>query len=160
MKIQIGNFEIGRGRTFIIAEIGNNHNGSYDRAIQMIDRVAELGVDCVKFQMRNFDRVYRKRTLRKDGEDLGTEYILDLLHRFELSVDEHKRLAEYCSRKGILYLCTPWDESSVDTLEKFDVPAYKVASADLTNLPLLDKLCVTGKPLILSTGMSLSLIHI
>jgi len=156
MKIQIGSFEIGAGRTFIIAEIGNNHNGSFDRAIEMIDRAAEMGVDCVKFQMRHLEEVYRKRSLNKDGEDLGTEYILDLLNRFELGIDEHRRLAEYCSRKGILYLCTPWDALSVDVLEKFDVPAYKVASADLTNLPLLDRLVSTGKPLILSTGMSRS----
>lgn len=154
--IKIGNFEIGRGRTFIIAEIGNNHNGSYARAIEMIDRAVEIGVDCVKFQMRHLGEVYRKRSLNKDGEDLGTEYILDLLHRFELNVDEHRKLSEYCFDKGILYLCTPWDALSVDVLETFNVPAYKVASADLTNLPLLDKLVDTGKPLILSTGMSKS----
>ena len=102
MKIQIGNFEIGSGRAFIIAEIGNNHNGSFDRAIEMIDRAAEMGVDCVKFQMRHLGEVYRKRSLNKDGEDLGTEYILDLLHRFELSIDEHRRLAKYCAHR---YLC-------------------------------------------------------
>lgn len=156
MKIQIGNFEIGGGRTFIIAEIGNNHNGSYDRAIEMIDCAAEIGVDCVKFQMRHLEEVYRKRSLGKDGEDLGTEYILDLLNRFELGVDEHRRLSEYSNSKGIMYLCTPWDALSVDALEKLNVPAYKVASADLTNLPLLDRLVSTGKPLILSTGMSKS----
>jgi len=156
MKIQIGNFEIGGGRTFIIAEIGNNHNGSYDRAIKMIDCAAEMGVDCVKFQMRHLEEVYRKRSLGKDGEDLGTEYILDLLNRFELGVDEHRRLSEYSNSKGIMYLCTPWDALSVDVLERLNVPAYKVASADLTNLPLLDRLVSTGKPLILSTGMSKS----
>jgi N-acetylneuraminate synthase len=156
MKIQIGNFEIGSGRVFIIAEVGNNHNGSYDRAIEMIDRAVEMGVDCVKFQMRHLGEIYRNRSLNKDGEDLGTEYILDLLQRFELGLDEHRRLADYCSHRGILYLCTPWDARSVDVLEKFDVPAYKVASADLTNLPLLDKLVSVGKPLILSTGMSRS----
>lgn len=156
MKIQIGNFEIGTGRTFIIAEIGNNHNGSFDRAIDMIDKAIEMGVDCVKFQMRHIGEIYRKRSLNKDGDDLGTEYILDLLHRFELGADEHLRLAEYCSLKGILYLCTPWDALSVDVLEKFGVLAYKVASADLTNLPLLNRLVGTGKPLILSTGMSRS----
>lgn len=154
MNIKIGNFEIGSGRVFIIAEIGNNHNGSYDRAVEMIDRAAEIGVDCVKFQMRHLDEVYRKRSLNKDGEDLGTEYILDLLRRFELSEDEHRRLSEYCYHKQILYLCTPWDSMSVDFLEKLNVPAYKVASADLTNLPLLARLAQTGKPLILSTGMS------
>ena len=154
MKIKIGNHEICAGRAYVIAEIGNNHNGSFDRAIEMVDLTCDIGADCVKFQMRYLDEVYRQRTLRKDGEDLGTEYVLDLLRRFELSVDEHRKLSEYCAQKGIQYLCTPWDARSVDVLESFCVPAYKVASADLTNLPLLDKLAKTAKPLILSTGMS------
>jgi sialic acid synthase SpsE/sugar phosphate isomerase/epimerase len=154
MTIKIGDFEVGGNRAFVIAEIGNNHNGSFERAIQMIDLAAEMGADCVKFQMRHLDQLYRKRTLLKDGEDLGTEYVLDLLRRFELSIAQHKQLSEYCVKKGILYLCTPWDAQSVDVLEDLAVPAYKVASADLTNLPLLDKLCFTAKPLILSTGMS------
>lgn len=154
MKIKIGNHEIGAGRVYVIAEIGNNHNGSFECAVKMIDLALDAGADCVKFQMRHLEEVYRQRTLRKDGEDLGTEYVLDLLRRFELTVDEHRKLAAYCTTKGILYLCTPWDSTSVDILESFPVPAYKVASADLTNLPLLDKLAKTGKPLILSTGMS------
>lgn len=154
MNIEIGRHIIGASRAFVIAEIGNNHNGSFERAIQMIDLAVEIGADSAKFQMRNLDEVYRQRTLRKDGEDLGTEYVLDLLRRFELCVEDHRRLADHCAKKGILYLCTPWDARSVDILEGFGVPAYKVASADLTNLPLLDKLASTGKPLILSTGMS------
>lgn len=154
MNITIANKIIGRGRAYVIAEIGNNHNGSVTRAIKMIDLAHSAGADCVKFQMRNLDEVYRQRTLRKDGEDLGTEYVLDLLRRFELSVEEHQQLSEYCRKKNIVYLCTPWDARSVDVLESFDVPAYKVASADLTNLPLIDKLTKTLKPLILSTGMS------
>ncbi len=154
MNITIEKNTIGAGRTYVIAEIGNNHNGSFERAIEMIDLAVDMGADCAKFQMRHLDEVYRQRTLLKDGEDLGTEYVLDLLRRFELSVDDHRHLADHCAQKGILYLCTPWDARSVDILESFGVPAYKVASADLTNLPLLDKLAATGKPLILSTGMS------
>ena len=154
-SLQIGDFVIGEGRAFIIAEIGNNHNGSFDRAKHMVDLAFEMGADCVKFQMRHLDEVYRQRTLSKDGEDLGTEYVLDLLNLFELSVDEHRKIAQYCASIGVMYLCTPWDSTSVDVLQDFGVPAYKVASADLTNLPLLDKLASTGKPLILSTGMSL-----
>ncbi|MFM7765934.1 MAG: N-acetylneuraminate synthase family protein, partial [Sphingomonadales bacterium] len=100
------------------------------------------------------DQVYRKRSLDKNGEDLGTEYILDLLNRFELNLEEHAKVAEYCRQKGILYLCTPWDLQSIRILEEMQVPAYKVASADLTNLPLISALADTGKPLILSTGMS------
>lgn len=154
MTIKIGSYEVGGNRALVIAEIGNNHNGSFERAIHMVDLAVGMGADCAKFQMRQLDEVYRKRTLRKDGEDLGTEYVLDLLRRFELSIEQHRQLADYCAGKGILYLCTPWDKRSVDVLETMAVPAYKVASADLTNLPLLDKLCSTGKPLILSTGMS------
>jgi len=152
--MKIGAFTIGGNRTFIIAEIGNNHNGDFERAKLMIDKALEMGADCVKFQMRQLKEVYRKRSLDKSGEDLGTEYIIDLLNRFELTVEQHKKLAEYCEQKGILYMCTPWDISSVDILESFGVLGFKVASADLTNLPLLDKLSKTQKPLILSTGMS------
>ncbi len=153
-KMKIKNFDIGKGRCFVIAEIGNNHNGDFLRAIKMIDLAIEMGADCVKFQMRQLDQVYREKSLNKSGEDLGTEYIIDLLNKFEFSVDEHRKISEYCQGKGILYMCTPWDEKSVEALESFGVKAYKVASADLTNLPLLDNLSRTGKPLIISTGMS------
>lgn len=150
----IGSDEIGSEAIYIIAEIGNNHNGSFDRAIEMIDLAVEAGANAVKFQMRNLNEVYRKRSLGKDGEDLGTEYIVDLLNRFELDIDEHKELSKYCKTKNVPYLCTPWDITSVDVLEGFNVPAYKVASADLTNIPLIERLISTKKPLILSTGMS------
>ena len=153
-KMKIKNFDIGKRRCFVIAEIGNNHNGDFSRAIKMIDLAIEMGADCVKFQMRHLDQVYREKSLNKSGEDLGTEYIIDLLNRFEFSVDEHRKISEYCQGEGILYMCTPWDEKSVEALESFGVKAYKVASADLTNLPLLDILSKTGKPLIISTGMS------
>lgn len=153
MTFNIGAHKIGGDRVFVIAEIGNNHNGDFDRAIAMIDQVVEMGADCAKFQMRHIDQVYRKKSLTKDGEDLGTEYVIDLLNRFELSVSDQKRLADYCEEKGIMYMCTPWDEVSLGILEEFGVDGYKVASADLTNLPLVDKISATGKPLILSTGM-------
>jgi N-acetylneuraminate synthase len=120
----------------------------------MIDDCIAIGVECVKFQMRQIGEVYRKRSLIKDGEDLGTEYVIDLLKKFELTIDEHKKISEYCKKNNILYMCTPWDQKSVDILESFEVEAYKVASADLTNMPLLAKLSKTNKPLILSTGMS------
>ena len=154
--MKINDYKIGEGRVFIIAEIGNNHNGSLVRAKKMIDLAIQADVDCVKFQMRNMDELYRKRTLKRSGDDLGTEYILDLLERFQLTTEEHRELLQYCNLKNIIYMCTPWDASSLGILETFEVPAYKVASADLTNLPLLQKLAETGKPLILSTGMSTS----
>ena len=79
--MKIADFNIGKDKVFVIAEIGNNHNGSLSQAIKMIDAAIDAGADCVKFQMRNMKSVYRKKSLSKSGEDLGTEYILDLLKR-------------------------------------------------------------------------------
>jgi len=152
--MKINNFEIKKDGTFIIAEIGNNHNGDVDRAINMIDLAIKMNVNCVKFQMRNLNEIYRSRTLNHLGEDLGTEYILDLLKRFELSTKDHKKIYNYCVQNKITYMCTPWDLKSVSTLENFGVSSYKVSSADLTNMKLLSKLLKTKKPLIISTGMS------
>lgn len=152
--MRISNFDVGKKKVFIIAEIGNNHNGSFELALEMVDAATKAGADCVKFQMRNMASVYRQKSLSKDGEDLGTEYILDLLERFELTKEEHQKIAAYCKKNSVLYMCTPWDEDSISILEGFEVPAYKVASADLTNLPLIENLVLTQKPLILSTGMS------
>ena len=152
--MKISNFYLGQKKIFIIAEVGNNHNGSVDLALEMVDAAHDAGADCVKFQMRNMLSVYRKKSLAKQGEDLGTEYVLDLLERFQLSEHEHRRVAKYCDEKGIMFMCTPWDLDSIVTLEALDVKAYKVASADLTNLPLIESLIFTKKPLILSTGMS------
>ena len=114
MTFNIDNFLIGSSQTFIISEIGNNHNGSYKKAIEMINDSIDIGVNCVKFQMRHINEVYRERSLKKDGEDLGTEYVIDLLKRFELSIDEHRKIADYCKEKGILYMCTAWDSKSID----------------------------------------------
>lgn len=139
---------------FVIAEVGNNHNGDYDRAIALVDAAVTAGADCAKFQMRKLDEVYRASSLSGKDDDLAVEYTLDLLRRFELSIEQQRRIAAYCVSKGIQYLCTPWDASSVATLETFGVDAYKVASADLTNLPLLGRLAATKKALIVSTGMS------
>jgi len=153
--IKIGDREIGAGQPcFIIAEIGNNHNGDFDRAIALIDAAKAAGADCAKFQMRKLDEVYRAKSLESKDDDLSVEYTLDLLRRFELTTEQQKRLAEYCAQVGITYLCTPWDPSSVKVLASFGVPGFKVASADLTNLPLLSAMADTGKTLIASTGMS------
>jgi sialic acid synthase SpsE/sugar phosphate isomerase/epimerase len=155
--IWIGDRSIGDGRPcYVIAEVGNNHNGDFDRAIALVDAAVAAGADCAKFQMRKLDEVYRASSLSGKDDDLAVEYTLDLLRRFELTTEQQRRVAAYCASKNIQYLCTPWDASSVATLETFGVQAYKVASADLTNLPLLAKLAATGKTLIVSTGMSTS----
>ncbi len=140
--------------TYVIAEVGNNHNGDFERAKKMIHLAKEMGVNCVKFQMRDLSKVYRKKSLEKSGDDLSAEYTMDLLKRFELTVEQQTELAELCRKIGITYLCTPWDGGSLQALEKMGVEAYKVASADLTNFPFLEELIQTKKPLILSTGMS------
>ncbi len=153
--VRIGNRLLGDGEPcYVIAEIGNNHNGDFDRAIALVDAAIAAGADCAKFQMRKLDEVYRASSLSGKDDDLAVEYTLDLLRRFELPTAQQKKIAEYCATKGIQYLCTPWDASSVAVLESFGVQAYKVASADLTNLPLLARLAATGKALIVSTGMS------
>lgn len=153
--LHIGDRAIGPSSPcFVIAEIGNNHNGDFDRAIALIDAAVDSEADCAKFQMRKLEEVYRSKSLDGGEDDLSVEYTLDLLRRFELKPDDHRRLMNYCKQRGINYLCTPWDISSLRSLENFGVDGYKVASADMTNLPLLAAIAETGKPLILSTGMS------
>ena len=154
MRFDIGGFEVGGKQTFIIAEIGNNHNGSVALAKDLVNDAVNAGANCVKFQMRNMESLYRKESLARTSEDLGSEYIIDLLNRFELSIDEHKELKRYCDQKNVSYLCTPWDDESVKNLLSMNVEGFKVASADFTNVILLEQLAATKKPLIISTGMS------
>lgn len=153
-KFTIDGHEIGSQRVFVIAEIGNNHNGSLELAKQLVDAAIGAGADCVKFQLRDRKALYRTRPDGNVAEDLGVEYIQDLLNKVELTVDQHHEVREYCRVKGVTYMCTPWDEPSVDRLAAFDVPALKIASADLCNPYLIEKAASLGKPLILSTGMS------
>lgn len=150
----INGVPVGGARVFVIAEIGNNHNGSIALARQLVDVAIDAGVDCVKFQLRNRDALYRQRGDGSVTEDLGVEYIQDLLSKVELTVDEHRSMRRYCQDRGVAYLCTPWDEPSVDVLATFDVAGLKLASADLCNPDLISKAASLGKPLILSTGMS------
>ncbi len=140
---------------YIIAEIGNNHNGSLDRAKRLIDAAVEAGADCVKFQMRDMESLYNNQSDGSDAsENLGSQYTLDLLSRFQLSNDDLFSAFDHCSANGITPLCTPWDKKTVSLLEEYGILAYKVASADLTNHDLILDLVETGKPLLLSTGMS------
>lgn len=149
---QIGDFLISDFTpTFIIAEIGNNHNGSLELAKKLIDKVVISGADCVKFQMRSMKSMYR---VSKSDEDLGAEYTLDLLSRFQLSNENLFRAFDYCNHKNILPLCTPFDSESLVALESYGVMGYKLASADLTNHDLILKMAGTRKPVICSTGMS------
>ncbi|MNM14989.1 N,N'-diacetyllegionaminic acid synthase [compost metagenome] len=153
-SIHIDGIPLGGERVYVIAEVGNNHNGSVALARQLVDAAIEAGADCVKFQLRNREALYRRKADGSRAEDLGVEYIQDLLDKVELTLDEHRQVRDYCAQKGITYLCTPWDEPSVDVLAQFDVAALKIASADLCNPYLIAKAASLGKPLILSTGMS------
>ncbi len=140
---------------FVIAEIGNNHNGSVETAMRLVDAAQAAGADCVKFQMRHLESLYRNAGDPTDAsEDLGAQYTLDILSRFNLRPDQLFEIFDYCHSRSILPLCTPWDLESVEALERYGVAAYKVASADLTHHDLLRRICSTRKPLLLSTGMS------
>jgi len=151
-NFQIGNFLISDSTpTFIIAEIGNNHNGNLDLAKKLIDEAVNSGADCAKFQMRSMKSMYRNG---KSDEDLGAEYTLDLLSRFQLSNENLFRVFDYCNHKNIIPLCTPFDVESLVALESYGVLGYKLASADLTNHDLILKMAETRKPVICSTGMS------
>ena len=153
--MKINNLNIGdNGKVFVIAEIGMNHNGIYDNAIKLIDQAALCKVDCVKFQMRNLKELYSQDALDMTSSDLSTQYTMGLLEKFELSFDEYKSLAQYAKSKDLIFMCTPWDKSSADLIETIGVPAFKTASADMTNFDLLEYLVDKNLPLILSTGMS------
>ena len=153
---EIGKYKIGKKQpVFIIAEIGNNHNGDYKLAKKLVDEAVNSGADCVKFQMRDMDSLYRE-SLNKENlnEDLGSEYVMDLLKKYQLSNDSMFRIFDYSHKKGIMPLCTPFDYKSVERLNSYGMDGFKVASADLANHQLLEALIDTKKPLICSTGMS------
>ena len=140
---------------YIIAEIGVNHTGKFDLAIKLIDHAIESGADAVKFQKRNLESLYRKESLANpNSESQGFEIMLTELKELELSKDDYIKIVNYCKEKKITFLCTPWDMPSVDFLEQLATPAYKIASGDMTNFPLIKYISKIRKPMIISTGMS------
>lgn len=155
-EIKIGDRVVGDGYpTYIIAEIGVNHNGFIDLALKLIDVAVEAGADAVKFQKRNLEKLYAKRYLENANAGEKTlRYMLPILQQVELPDHAYHQIVAHCQDKGITFLSSAFDTDSADFLEGLGVPAYKVASADLTNLPLLSHLVKKGKPLIISTGMS------
>jgi N-acetylneuraminate synthase len=154
--IQIGDRLVGDGQpTYIIAEIGVNHNGLLDLALELIDIACDAGADAVKFQKRSLNKLYSKKYLEDANSGEKTlRYMLPILQQVELTNEGYEKIVAHCRRKGVTFLCSAFDIESADFLEGLDVPAYKVASADLTNLPLLEHLSRKSRPLILSTGMS------
>ncbi|MBN9157267.1 MULTISPECIES: N-acetylneuraminate synthase family protein [unclassified Microbacterium] len=153
--LRIGAHEIGDGHpAFVIAEVGNNHNGSVDLAKRLVDLAVEANADAVKFQLRDLDALYRQRGAATGGEDLGVQYTLDLLRRFSLPAEKLFEVFDHARDAGIDVMCTPWDAPSVQALADYGIPALKIASADLTNHELIADAADKGLPLVLSTGMS------
>jgi len=156
-KFEINGRNIGFGEPcYIIAEIGINHNGDILIAKKLIDVAVDIGADAVKFQKRNLESIYQKDILDDPTLDSqGTEILIDVLKEVEFDEKNFIELKNYCKEKEITFLCTPWDIPSVDFLEKLNVSAYKIASADMTNLPLISYISKFKKPMIISTGMSM-----
>ena len=154
--LQIGTRRIGPNEPcYIIAEIGVNHNGDIGIAKQLIDAAVAAGADAVKFQKRKLTETYREEIVAEPrrGEQ-GLQYIVPLLIEFELSDDAFRELYAYCKTRDITFMCTPWDRASVDFLETMELAGYKIGSPDMTNFPLIEYVLATGKPMLMSTGMS------
>lgn len=156
LSLAVDNRLIGPGHpVFIIAEIGINHNGSVERAKKLIDAAVGAGADAVKFQKREISVTYQRDIVdHPEFHDQAFQYLIPLLKEFELGEEEYRELAAYARSKGVMFFASAFDEPSVDFLTKLQPPLYKVASADLTNIPLLERLLRERKPLIVSTGMS------
>jgi N-acetylneuraminate synthase len=155
-EIRIGDRMVGDGYpTFIVAEIGINHNGSLENARRLIDAAVHAGVDAVKFQKRT-PELCVPPDQRDQMRDTPWGYIsyLEYRHKLEFWEDEYREIDNYCKEKGISWFASVWDEPSVDFLESFDPPCYKIPSASLTDLALLRRVRATNRPVILSTGMS------
>lgn len=155
-EMEIGNKLVGEGHpTYVIAEIGINHNGDVEIAKQMIDAAVHAGVDAVKFQKRT-PEICTPPDQQNQMRDTPWGYItyLDYRYKVEFGVDEYRAIDRHCREKGITWMVSVWDEPSVEFMEQFDTPAYKLPSASLTDLDLIRKVRRTNQPLILSSGMS------
>ncbi|MDP1715456.1 MAG: N-acetylneuraminate synthase family protein [Anaerolineales bacterium] len=155
-EIKFGNRMMGDGHpAYIIAEVGINHNGDLDNAKKIIAAAAHAGADAVKFQKRT-PEVSTPPEQQKQMRETPWGYItyLDYRHKVEFNEEQYREIDRYCKEKKIDWMVSVWDEPSVDFMEKFDIPAYKVPSASLTDHNLLKYVRKTGRPVIISTGMS------
>lgn len=144
------------GRVKIIAEVGVNHNGSFDIAAKMVKVAKECGVDCVKFQIANPEACISKFAQKAEYQIANTgtnESQLELCKSFELPFDAFGKLKEVCEKENVEFLATPFDLDSVNYLKQLKVDAYKIPSGEVTNLPYLKSIAAIGKPIYLSTGM-------
>ena len=147
---------MGDGETcYVIAEIGINHNGSLDLAKQIIEGAVHAGANCVKFQKRTPEICTPKSEWDKERDTpWGRMKYIDYRHKVEFGKSEYAEIDGFCREKGIDWTASCWDEPSVTFMEQFNPPFYKAASASLTDWPLLKAMINTGRPLIISTGMS------
>lgn len=153
VELRIGPHVIGQHHpAFVIAEIGNNHNGSVELAYRLVDLAVEAGAHAVKFQLRDMHSLYRQQD--SAGEDLAVQYTLDLLAKVSLSAEALLPVFDHAKSCGVAVMCTPWDPPSVDALASYGIDGLKIASADLTNHELLEHAGQCGLPMVLSTGMS------
>ena len=156
--VNIGERKIGDGHpVFIIAEAGVNHNGDMNLAHRLIDQAAAAGADAVKFQGFVTEEVMLLDVPKANYQVVTTGKLdsqYNMVKPLELSGDQQMELKAHCDRTGILYLCTPYDNTSIDLLDRMGVAAFKVASTDTTNIPFLRYMAGKGRPVLLSTGMS------
>ena len=154
--VQIGRYTVGDGHpVHVIGEIGLNHNGDVEIAKKLIDVAALAGAQAVKFQKRT-PAISTPEHMKDVPRETpwGTMTYLEYRYRVEFDKDQYAEVGEYADSKGLDWFASPWDEPSVDFLEDMDVVAYKVASASVTDIGLLQRMRDTGKAIILSTGMS------
>ena len=146
-----------KDRVYIIAEVGVNHNGSFDLAKEMILLAKDAGADAVKFQTFIGENLISKYAEKADYQKKQTgneENQLEMIKELELTYDEFQKLKRYCEEQDIDFLSTPFDIGSIDFLEELGINLWKIPSGEVTNTPYLIKIAKTGKPIIMSTGMS------
>ncbi len=154
--VEIGGRLVGPGHpTYVIAEIGINHNGDLDTALRLVDVAVDAGCDAVKFQKRTPELcVPPDQQSRERDTPWGRITYLDYRRRVEFGVDEFRAVDEHCRRREVHWFASCWDVPSLEFVEMFQPPCYKVASACLTDRELVARTAETGRPLIVSTGMS------
>lgn len=156
-RVRMGDRWLGAGEpVFVIAEIGLNHNGDLDLALELIDLAAEAGADAVKFQKREVDLCFTKEALDAPypgRNSFGATYG-DHKRALELDAAQYEALRRRSAERNVAFLVTPFDRVSADLVERLDCPAFKIASHNMTNLPLLDHVARKRRPILLSTGMA------
>src|SRR5262245_54977468 len=155
-SVRIAERHVGQGQpVFVIAEIGINHNGSLELARKLIDGACLAGADAVKFQKRTPELcVPREQWELERDTPWGRMKYIDYRRKVEFGEREYAAIDRHCRERELVWFASCWDEEAVDFVERFDPPCYKIASACLTDLELLKKQRATGRPLVLSTGMS------